>query len=39
MIIEYNALNEVEFLQSDLGSYMVMALDITSVEKSNNLDK
>lgn len=26
MIIEYNAPNEVAFLQSDLGSYKVMAL-------------
>ena len=27
IIIEYNSLNEVELLQSDLGSYKVMAFD------------
>ena len=28
MIVEYNALNEIAFLQLDLGSYKVMVLDM-----------
>ena len=39
MIIEYNALNEITFLQSDLGSYKVMALDTVPNNTSRDQDK
>lgn len=36
MIIDYNSSNEVAFLQSNLGSYSVMTLDINLIEKYDN---
>ena len=38
MIIEYNAPNEVEFLQSNLGSYKVMAFYTISTKISDDQD-
>lgn len=38
MIMEYNALNEVAFLQSNLGSYKVMAFDTALTNKYDNLN-
>ena len=39
MIIEYNTLNEIEFLQLDLGSYKVMVLDTVPTNASQYQDK
>ena len=36
MIIEYNAPNEIAFLQSDLGSYKVMVLDMVLTNASQD---
>ena len=36
MIIEYNAPNEITFLQSDLGSYKVMVLDMVPTQASQD---
>ena len=39
MIIEVNALNEITFLQSNLGSYKVMVFDTIPTEASQDQDK
>ena len=39
MITEYNALNEIAFLQSDLGSYKVMVFDAIPTKASQDQDK
>ena len=36
MIIEYNALNEISFSQSDLGSYKVMVSDLFPTNASQD---
>ena len=39
MIIGYNTLNEITFLQSDLGSYKVMVLDTIPTNTSQDQNK
>ena len=39
VITEYNAPNEIAFLQSNLGFYKVMSFDTTSIKTSNDRDE
>ena len=39
MIIDYNAPNEIAFMQSELGSYKVMVLDTVSTNTLQNQNK
>ena len=39
MITEYNSLNEIAFLKSDLGSYKVMVLDKVPTNTSQDQNK
>ena len=39
MITNYNALNEITFMQSDLGSYKVMVLDTVSTDTPQDQNK